>query len=139
MMMMLLLSKGVSRGPKKAAKTLHQLETLRSMFDLRSSSTYQPFSPSLTHQEKSQTNPNLSPMPNRLTYHKLAAETGLTARFQTFLKNFFRQLEICSGRSRYGSRTRETERNGLRIISTIAARPKHQQLLIIPTSSAKRQ
>ena len=40
-------------------------------------------------------------MPNRLTYHKLAAETGLTARFQTiFLKlfqtigNLFRSVQI---------------------------------------------
>ena len=37
-MRMMMLSEGVSRGPKKAAKTFHQLEILRSMFDLRSAS-----------------------------------------------------------------------------------------------------
>lgn len=48
MMMMIrmrkmMLSEGVSRGPKKAAKTFQQLEILRSMFDLRlaSASAYQ--------------------------------------------------------------------------------------------------
>lgn len=68
------------------------------MFDLRlaSASAYQfslswlesASSASASRYKSSAWKLNLSPMPNRLTYHKLAAETGLTARSSTTIISF---------------------------------------------------